>query len=63
MEGRKMLCKSKEDSQCCLKPHKEKVQPCILIALSVLVTIAGFIIGHCVIGKCCHKLENQKSEE
>lgn len=58
-----MLCKRKEDSGCCLKSHEKKMIPCALVAISVLATIAGFIIGHCMIGKCCHTFDNKQEKE
>lgn len=46
-----MCCDEKENSQCCVMGHKDKIVPCALVALTITLTIVGFIIGYRFIGK------------
>lgn len=54
-----MCCKKDDDSQCCMADHKEKIVPCVLIFITFVFTVAGFIVGHKCLGKHCSK----KSDE
>lgn len=54
-----MCCDKKEDSQCCVIAHKDKIVLCALVALMIAFTIAGFIIGHRFIGKGCCKDQDE----
>lgn len=59
-----MCCNKNEDSQCCVMTNKDKIVPCALVALMIVFTIVGFIIGHRFIGKgCCKDLDEEQRED
>lgn len=59
-----MCYKKNEDSHCCMMVNKEKIIPCAVVTLTIALTIAGFIIGHHIIGKgCCKKMLEELDEK